>query len=87
MPHQKWEGLLFTPGLLHSFTLVKVEEAYLAGWAFLHLVKFYSSHLKIVMSRSELALLQLSITVSANFFYSMFLVKLRVTFVYFFSLH
>ena len=26
MPYHKWEGLLFTLGLLHNFTLVKVEE-------------------------------------------------------------
>ena len=40
MPYHKWEGSLFTSDLLHDFTLVKVEEVNLTGWAFLHLVKF-----------------------------------------------
>ena len=48
MPYHKREGSLFTSALLHYFTLVKVKEVCLTGWAFLHLVIFYSSHLKMV---------------------------------------
>ena len=32
IPYYKWEGSLFTSGLLHNFTLVKVEEVCLTGW-------------------------------------------------------
>ena len=45
--YHKWEGLLFTSGLLHNFTLVKLEEVCLTGWTFLHFVKFYS-HLTLL---------------------------------------
>ena len=48
LPYHKWEGSLFTLALLHNFTLVKVKEVCLTGWAFLHLVKCYSSHLKML---------------------------------------
>ena len=47
MAYHKWEGSLFTSGLIHNFTLVKAEEVRLTGWTFLHLVKFYS-HLKML---------------------------------------
>ena len=40
MPYHKWEGSVFNSGLLHDFTLVKIEEVDLIGWIFLHLVKF-----------------------------------------------
>ena len=45
MSYHKWDGLLFTLGFLHNFTLVKVEEVRLTGWNFLHLVKSYSHFL------------------------------------------
>ena len=41
VPYHKWEGSLFTLGLLHNFTLVKVEEVRLTGWIFLQFVKLY----------------------------------------------
>ena len=45
MPFHKLESSLF----LHNFTVIKVEKVCVTGWTFLHLVKFYSSHLKITM--------------------------------------
>ena len=45
MPYHKWEGSLFTLGLLHNFTLVKVEELRFTEWTFLRLVKFFSHFL------------------------------------------
>ena len=48
MSYHKWEGSLIFSALLHNFTSGKVKEVCLTGWTFLHLVKFYSSHLKML---------------------------------------
>ena len=48
MPYHKSKGPLFTLALLNNFILAKVKEVCLAGWIFLRLAKYYSSHLKIL---------------------------------------
>ena len=39
---RKWPCSLFTSNFLNNFTQVKIKEACLTVWAFLHLIKFFS---------------------------------------------
>ena len=48
MQHNKWEGSQFTSAFLHNFTLVEIKEVCLTEQTFLHLVKFYTSHLELL---------------------------------------
>ena len=57
---RKWVGLLFTSDFLCSFTQVKVKVVCLTEWTFLHLIQFYYTHLKMLMWRWNLALMQLA---------------------------